>query len=37
MIYVWEYSLCRKPMQRNVYDNESNFLPKEIRMKRTIF
>ena len=37
MIYVWEYSLCRKPKQRNVYVNESNLLLKEIRMKRIIF
>ena len=36
-IYVWGYSPCRKPAQRNVYVNESNFLPKEIKMKRIIF
>ena len=29
-IYLWEYSPCRKPTQRNVYVNESDFIPKEI-------
>ena len=36
-IYVWEYSTCRKLAQLSVYVNESNFLPKEIKMKQITF